>query len=235
MTAHLVGVTRQSAGVVSVVAGRDPVDQRLTLLHELAHWLAPGPAAVDVARATTTRPSNHRLRALPPPRRAGCRRLGRRVRPLSKLPVPRAAARGSRRGSRAGASGAALRDRARRRPPMRVMVPGTPSASSATAAGPDAPSAVSGWWVPPAAPPPPPGTPRAAGSPESLLKLGFRRARLTKEGRQRRAGGRAVAELQGRAHRPPPPSHWGAGRSGSSGPKPGNGLRGAIASAHGPR
>lgn len=35
------GVTRQSAGVVSVVAGRDPVDQRLTLLHELAHWIAP--------------------------------------------------------------------------------------------------------------------------------------------------------------------------------------------------
>ena len=35
------GVTRQSTGVISVVAGRDAVDQRLTLLHELAHWLAP--------------------------------------------------------------------------------------------------------------------------------------------------------------------------------------------------
>jgi hypothetical protein len=35
------GVTRRSAGSVSVVAGRDPMDQRLTLLHELAHWLDP--------------------------------------------------------------------------------------------------------------------------------------------------------------------------------------------------
>ncbi len=37
------GVTRRSAGSVSVTAGTDPVDQRLTLLHELAHWLAPVP------------------------------------------------------------------------------------------------------------------------------------------------------------------------------------------------
>lgn len=35
------GVTRRSAGSVSVTAGTDPVDQRLTLLHELAHWLGP--------------------------------------------------------------------------------------------------------------------------------------------------------------------------------------------------
>ena len=35
------GVTRQSLGAISLVAGRDPLDQRLTLLHELAHWLAP--------------------------------------------------------------------------------------------------------------------------------------------------------------------------------------------------
>ena len=33
------GVTRRSAGSISVTAGTDPVDQRLTLLHELAHWL----------------------------------------------------------------------------------------------------------------------------------------------------------------------------------------------------
>ena len=37
------GVTRRSAGSVSVTAGTDPVDQRLTLLHELAHWLGPAP------------------------------------------------------------------------------------------------------------------------------------------------------------------------------------------------
>ncbi|HTI29268.1 MAG TPA: hypothetical protein VL687_02785 [Methylomirabilota bacterium] len=36
-------MTRRSAGSVSVTAGTDPVDQRLTLLHELAHWLGPVP------------------------------------------------------------------------------------------------------------------------------------------------------------------------------------------------
>jgi len=37
------GVTRRAAGVVAVTAGSDPLDQRLTLLHELAHWLGPEP------------------------------------------------------------------------------------------------------------------------------------------------------------------------------------------------
>lgn len=37
------GVTRRSAGSISVTAGADPLDQRLTLLHELAHWLGPIP------------------------------------------------------------------------------------------------------------------------------------------------------------------------------------------------
>jgi hypothetical protein len=35
------GVARRSEGWVAVRAGTDPVDQRLTLLHELAHWIAP--------------------------------------------------------------------------------------------------------------------------------------------------------------------------------------------------
>jgi hypothetical protein len=35
------GVARRSAGSIAVRAGTDPLDQRLTLLHELAHWLAP--------------------------------------------------------------------------------------------------------------------------------------------------------------------------------------------------
>jgi hypothetical protein len=35
------GVTRKAAGVVVVTAGSDLLDQRLTLLHELAHWLGP--------------------------------------------------------------------------------------------------------------------------------------------------------------------------------------------------
>jgi len=35
------GVARRSGGTISVRAGTDPLDQRLTLLHELAHWIAP--------------------------------------------------------------------------------------------------------------------------------------------------------------------------------------------------
>jgi len=35
------GVTRRDVGIVAVRAGSDPIDQRLTLLHELAHWLTP--------------------------------------------------------------------------------------------------------------------------------------------------------------------------------------------------
>jgi hypothetical protein len=38
---HSTGVTRRDLGVVSIRAGADPLDQRLTLLHELAHWLGP--------------------------------------------------------------------------------------------------------------------------------------------------------------------------------------------------
>jgi hypothetical protein len=35
------GIARRDAGLIAVRAGSDPLDQRLTLLHELAHWLAP--------------------------------------------------------------------------------------------------------------------------------------------------------------------------------------------------
>lgn len=35
------GVARRSEGTISVRAGSDPLDQRLTLLHELAHWIGP--------------------------------------------------------------------------------------------------------------------------------------------------------------------------------------------------
>ena len=35
------GVARRRAGSISIRAGDDPLDQRLTLLHELAHWLSP--------------------------------------------------------------------------------------------------------------------------------------------------------------------------------------------------
>ena len=37
------GVTRQMAGTIGVTAGTDELDQRLTLLHELAHWIGPRP------------------------------------------------------------------------------------------------------------------------------------------------------------------------------------------------
>lgn len=35
------GLARVSEGTISVTAGTDRLDQRLTLLHELAHWLGP--------------------------------------------------------------------------------------------------------------------------------------------------------------------------------------------------
>jgi hypothetical protein len=37
------GLTRVMAGTISVTAGTDELDQRVTLLHELAHWLGPRP------------------------------------------------------------------------------------------------------------------------------------------------------------------------------------------------
>ncbi len=40
---HSTGVARRGEGMIAVRAGDDPLDQRLTLLHELAHWLTPLP------------------------------------------------------------------------------------------------------------------------------------------------------------------------------------------------
>lgn len=40
---HSTGVARRDEGLIAVRAGRDALDQRLTLLHELAHWLTPRP------------------------------------------------------------------------------------------------------------------------------------------------------------------------------------------------
>jgi hypothetical protein len=37
------GITRRIDRIISVRAGQDELDQRLTLLHELAHWLTPLP------------------------------------------------------------------------------------------------------------------------------------------------------------------------------------------------
>lgn len=40
---HSTGVARRGEGMIAVRAGVDVLDQRLTLLHELAHWLSPLP------------------------------------------------------------------------------------------------------------------------------------------------------------------------------------------------
>lgn len=40
---HSTGVARRHDGVIAVRAGTDALDQRLTLLHELAHWLGATP------------------------------------------------------------------------------------------------------------------------------------------------------------------------------------------------
>jgi hypothetical protein len=122
------GVTRQSAGLVSVVAGRDPIDQRLTLLHELAHWLtAPGNRG---SHRTRRRTSHHDAAfytiAFALYRRHGVPDATALAGEAARYPSSLAHAR------RLGVPGAeeawrerrsALRERARRRPPMRVLVP----------------------------------------------------------------------------------------------------------------
>lgn len=40
---HSTGVARRHDGAIAVRAGSDTLDQRLTLLHELAHWVGPEP------------------------------------------------------------------------------------------------------------------------------------------------------------------------------------------------
>jgi hypothetical protein len=42
-SAHSTGVARRGEGTIVVRAGSDVLDQRLTLLHELAHWITPPP------------------------------------------------------------------------------------------------------------------------------------------------------------------------------------------------
>lgn len=46
------GVTRRHEGMIAVRAGADALDHRLTLLHELAHWLSPAPPRVGRGRST---------------------------------------------------------------------------------------------------------------------------------------------------------------------------------------
>lgn len=50
------GVARRHDGMIAVRAGTDELDQRLTLLHELAHWLTP---TLTPARARRRRAVHH--------------------------------------------------------------------------------------------------------------------------------------------------------------------------------
>ena len=117
------GVTRRSTGSISVIAGTDPLDQRLTLLHELAHWLEPAPrrrrgrVAHHDARFYTAAFDLYRRHDLPDAevlaREGG--RYPSALRHARALGIPGAdAAWLSRR--------EALRERARLRPPVRVLV-----------------------------------------------------------------------------------------------------------------
>lgn len=118
------GVTRRSTGSISVTAGSDELDQRLTLLHELAHWLGPLP------RRRRGRVAHHDARfyatAFELYERHGIPDAEALAREGGRYP---SALRHARALGIAGADEAwklrrdALRQRARRRPPLRVLVP----------------------------------------------------------------------------------------------------------------
>lgn len=117
------GVTRRTAGSIAVNAGTDALDQRLTLLHELAHWLGPAP------RRRRGRAVHHDARfyatAFDLYRRHGIPDAEVLAREGGRYP---SALRHARAMGVAGAEDAwrlrrdALRERARRRVPARVLV-----------------------------------------------------------------------------------------------------------------
>ncbi len=119
------GVTRRSSGTVAVVAGTDEVDQRLTLLHELAHWLVPAAfrrrrrvAAHHDARFYATAFELYRRHGIPDAAALRCEgaRYPSALRHARALRMP--GAEEAWRRHRAG-----LRERAMARPPLRVVVP----------------------------------------------------------------------------------------------------------------
>lgn len=121
------GVTRRSAGSISMVAGSDPLDQRLTLLHELAHWVAPIVASIPRRRRRRMRHHDgpFYITAFALYRRHGIPDDAALAGESSRYPSALAHARAL------GVPGAehawrerraALRERARQRPPMRVLV-----------------------------------------------------------------------------------------------------------------
>ena len=119
------GVARRTEGTVSVRAGTDPLDQRLTLLHELAHWLSPAPGGRRRGR-TRHHDAAFYTTAFALYRRHGVPDAAALAGESARYPSSLAHAR------RLGVPGAeavwrerrvALRERAQRRQPPRVLVP----------------------------------------------------------------------------------------------------------------
>lgn len=119
------GVTRRGPGSISLVAGSDPLDQRITLLHELAHWLT-----LPATRRSRGRTPHHDLAFY----RAAFRLYARHDVPaVDALAAEAARYPSSLRHARAlGIPGAEaawrthrarLRERSVARPPRRVLVP----------------------------------------------------------------------------------------------------------------
>ncbi|MGH2457103.1 MAG: hypothetical protein ACRDHD_12705 [Candidatus Limnocylindria bacterium] len=117
------GVTRQASGSITLVAGTDPADQRLTLLHELAHWLAPASTrrrrrtahhGRDFYRTAFTLYAEHGVPVAAALAGEGAR-YPSSLRHAAALGIPGAAGLVAERRAQ-------LRERARRRPPLRVLV-----------------------------------------------------------------------------------------------------------------
>ena len=138
------GVARRSDGTIPFAPATDPLDQRLTLLHELAHWLAPaarrrglvGPSRPRLLRVAFDLYRRHGLDdadALRWNRRATRSALAMPSPSACRAPPPRSSP---------------TSDEARRARPRRngaSSCPSIRSGSSATGAGQSARSAVSGW------------------------------------------------------------------------------------------
>jgi hypothetical protein len=122
------GVTRRADGTISLVAGTEPLDQRLTLLHELAHWLVQAPAPATARRRGRTAHHDaafyrtafalYRRHGIPPDAALSgeAARYPSSLRHARALGVP---------GAEAAWAGrrAQLREHSRRLPPLRVLVP----------------------------------------------------------------------------------------------------------------
>lgn len=118
------GVTRMGSGSISLVAGTDALDQRITLLHELAHWLT-----LPTARSRRRTPHHDAAfyrAAFTLYRRHGVPDAAALAAEAMRYPSSLGHAR------RLGIEGAEeawrdhrarLADRARNRPPPRVLVP----------------------------------------------------------------------------------------------------------------